>query len=384
MKSKFKPAALFDAAGNVSKRWYVEYYYLDPSTDKYQRFRDYGGFNRIKDPIKRRTAFITLLQEINSRLISGWSPLLEERSSEEANDFDKPLINWLDDILISKGAFQKHNAQRTMRYHFNGFKNFICKNGLIEYRPHQIEKRHISAFLNSLLTDGKSNRTRNNYFIDINAAFNYLINEADVIQKNPCKGIPFIPARSETHKTYTQRQAENISDWFREYNPYMANFCRFIIYTFFRPQEVMSLRVGDIDLEKYQITIPAEFVKQGVPQKKPIIAAFKPYIDEMELNKFPSDWYLFSYGDTVGPSKPNYSYFRRRFKAMKVQMGFEKEHTMYGLRHTFVCMLVENNTPWIDIMRLTGHSTMSSFEKYLRDIKAMPARDISDKYTIKF
>src|ERR1051325_10712736 len=102
MKNQFKSAALFDAAGDVTKRWYVEYYFLNPHTDKYQRFRDYGGFNKIKSPEKRRVAFISLQQEINKRLVNGWSPF--EVNTQRANDFDKPVVLWLDDILTNKGA----------------------------------------------------------------------------------------------------------------------------------------------------------------------------------------------------------------------------------------------------------------------------------------
>jgi len=36
--NQYKPAKLFDKQGDLSKRWYVGYYYLHPESGKYQLF----------------------------------------------------------------------------------------------------------------------------------------------------------------------------------------------------------------------------------------------------------------------------------------------------------------------------------------------------------
>ena len=75
----------------------------------------------------------------------------------------------------------------------------------------------------------------------------------------------------------------------------------------------------------------------------------------------------------------------KRFSAIKKELGFSKDYTIYSFRHTFITKLYrelrKKYPPFqakSELMQITGHSTMKSLEKYLRDIDAELPEDFSD------
>ena len=73
------------------------------------------------------------------------------------------------------------------------------------------------------------------------------------------------------------------------------------------------------------------------------------------------------------------------FKKVKIIFNLPEEFTIYSFRHTFITKLYrrlrEKYAPFqakSELMLITGHSTMSSLEKYLRDIDAELPEDFSD------
>jgi integrase len=79
-------------------------------------------------------------------------------------------------------------------------------------------------------------------------------------------------------------------------------------------------------------------------------------------------------------------YFTSRFgKTVKKKFGLDLDHTLYSFRHTFIIKLyrelVKQVTPFeakSKLMLITGHSSMSALEKYLRDMDAEFPDDYSE------
>ena len=78
-------------------------------------------------------------------------------------------------------------------------------------------------------------------------------------------------------------------------------------------------------------------------------------------------------------------YFSKRFKTVvKDHFGFNENYGLYSFRHTFITKLyralVKESSPYeakSKLMQITGHSTMTALEKYLRDIDAELPEDYS-------
>lgn len=53
-----------------------------------------------------------------------------------------------------------------------------------------------------------------------------------------------------------------------------------------------------------------------------------------------------------------------------------------GFRHTIISQLIKNGADRYEVMKYTGHTTLSAFEKYIKSIFAEPPKDLSDKITV--
>ena len=77
-------------------------------------------------------------------------------------------------------------------------------------------------------------------------------------------------------------------------------------------------------------------------------------------------------------------YFTKRFKKIKEFFKLGKEYGLYSFRHTFITKLYrelrKTYSPFetkSKLMLITGHTTITALEKYLRDIDAELPEDYS-------
>ena len=76
--------------------------------------------------------------------------------------------------------------------------------------------------------------------------------------------------------------------------------------------------------------------------------------------------------------------FSKRFKNVKDHFKLGDEYGMYSFKHTFITKLYRNlrkemsqHEAKSNLLPITGHSTMTALEKYLRDIDAELPEDYS-------
>jgi len=74
----------------------------------------------------------------------------------------------------------------------------------------------------------------------------------------------------------------------------------------------------------------------------------------------------------------------KQFAVVKDALGFGNEYGIYSFRHTYTAKLYtelrKNMSPFetkSKMLLITGHSTMTALEKYLRDIDAELPEDYS-------
>ena len=73
---KYKLAKIYDCDGDLSRQWFVYFFYQHPETGKLSRFRRYIS-SRVKTKSGRRDIAHRLVKEINARLQMGWNPFSE-------------------------------------------------------------------------------------------------------------------------------------------------------------------------------------------------------------------------------------------------------------------------------------------------------------------
>ncbi len=64
-KSQYSAPKIYDANGDLSKRWYVYYSYRNPATDKLERQTPiYAGVNKFKNLKERKNAIKILAKAV--------------------------------------------------------------------------------------------------------------------------------------------------------------------------------------------------------------------------------------------------------------------------------------------------------------------------------
>ena len=206
----------------------------------------------------------------------------------------------------------------------------------------------------------------------------------DIIEANFIRQIPVLKAPPSRNKTYTKDKQEEIFEYLEKEDPNLLLFIKFISYNFLRPIEVCRLKVGDIDLKRQEVTFKAK----NSPMKTKIIPELliKDLPDLSNLDKGLSLFTPDGIGgewDTALESKRDY--YTKRFKrVVKDHFGLGVDYGLYSFRHTYITKLYRNlvngSSPFeakSKLMLITGHSSMSALEKYLRDIDAELPKDYS-------
>lgn len=245
-----------------------------------------------------------------------------------------------------------------------------------------LNKQIVTEFLNSVLNN-TSARNRNNYRTDLSSIIQVL-EDNDIIESNFIKKIPVLKSIPQRNKTYTNTTQEAIFGYLEEEDPILLLYIKFISYNFLRPIEVSRLTIGDINIKNKTI----QFKAKNSPLKTKIIPEIL-WEDLPDLSNFDKDLVLFTpekIGSTWETQVNNKrDYFSKRFKkVVKDHFGLGEDYGLYSFRHTYITKLYRalmvDSSPFeakSKLMQITGHSSMSALEKYLRDIDAELPADYS-------
>jgi integrase len=144
------------------------------------------------------------------------------------------------------------------------------------------------------------------------------------------------------------------------------------------------LKVRDLDIKDKKLYVRAK--NKAVKIKIIPEILIKDLPDLSSLNK---DEFLFTPskigGEWVATENNRRDFFSKRFKTVvKDHFKLGADYGMYSFRHTFITKLYrelrKTYTPFESksiLMNITGHSTMTALELYLRDIDAELPEDYS-------
>ncbi|WCO02286.1 tyrosine-type recombinase/integrase [Psychroserpens ponticola] len=367
----------------------------------------YGGANRYNTKEDRLTILSIYRVKLLSLLNEGFNPF-EDNTARYLNREDKTLnpmkntnkvpevelmIKPKVSVLSYKVAFtkglkykEKLISDTTRRSYENRLKNFLL--WVEKHHPElkaitDIDKKVVMDFLNHIL-DLTSPRNRNNYRTDLSSIMQAL-EDNDIISSNFIKKIPVLKSTPQRNKTYSKEQQKDIFEHLEKTDKTLLLFIKFISYNFLRPIEVCRLRVGDLDIHHKRI----QFRAKNSPLKTKIIPDLL-LNDLPDLSKLNKEHNLFTPDGIGGVWESELSnkrdYFSKRFKRIiKDPFNLGADYGLYSFRHTYITKLyrelVKGSSPFeakSKLMQITGHSSMTALEKYLRDIDAEFPDDYSE------
>ena len=249
----------------------------------------------------------------------------------------------------------------------------------------EVSRKDLVDYLNGIVLK-TSARNRNNYRTELGSIFQVLKNN-ELVDENYLQSIPVLKSKPERNKTYTLKQQQSIFEYLQKEDQLLLLFIKFVSYSFIRPIEVCRLKVKDINVD----TKTVQFKAKNSPLKTKIIPSI--LFDALpDLSKMDKESFLFT-PDKIGAfwdanETNRRDHFSKRFRrVVKDHFKLNKDYGIYSFRHTFISKLYrklrENSAPFeakSNLMLITGHSSMSSLEKYLREIDAELPEDYSNLF----
>lgn len=338
-KTLFSKPKIYDGKGDLSKRWYVYFSYLDPKTGKLKRLKNiYGKANRFKNKENRYALLSLYRKQLLKLLNEGYNPFndntalyqqkkaqistvnltestshshmeMANTSNSEANvqtfNNDNLDTDFLEEPSLKiKEAFElaielKTNVvnQRTLNDYENRcnlFQIWLKKHHNQIIRIAEIDKKIVSQFLNGIQLK-TSSRNRNNYRGCFSSIFQ-IFEDNEIISKNFIKAIKPLKTIPKRNKTYSEKEQTDIFTHLEKSDTILLLFIKFISYNFLRPIEVCRLKVKDIDME----TRTLQFQAKNKALKTKIIPEI--LIKELpDLSLIDGDLFLFTPHKIGGP-----------------------------------------------------------------------------------
>ncbi|OAZ04714.1 tyrosine-type recombinase/integrase [Flavobacterium succinicans] len=380
-KSQYSAPKIYDANGDLSKRWYVYYSYRNPATDKLERQTPiYAGVNKFKNLKERKNAIKILAKAVENILENGFNPYDEDYVPvDDAKNYS--IADAVTFSLELKKNTLKENSFRDFRIRIKSFEKWLLSNGFENRYITAVNKKTIVTFLNSVLST-TSAKNRNNTRAILSMFFQSL-EDNDIIPDNFVKKINVLKSNPERNKTYSSEQEVDIFNYLKSNDELLLLFIQFISYNHLRPVEVVRLQIKDVNVKDRRIYVRAKNKAVKVKIIPEILLSTLP-----DLEKFNPESYLFTPNgigqDWATNETDKRDYFSKRFKKVKDSLGLGKDYGLYSFRHTFITKLyhefVKNSTPFeakSKLMLITGHETMVALDKYLRDIDAVLPEDYS-------
>lgn len=377
-RGQWSKPKIYDAGGDITKRWYVYFSYRDPQTGKMVRQNPiYLGVNKAFKTLAERYANIKRVRAIvEQKLINGYNPYKDKYSENKIISIHDAFSHALDNAK----ATMKESSFKNHQYRIRTFEKWLEQNNFTGRAVTAITKKTATNFLNAILLK-TSPKNRNNTRASLSILFKFL-EDNQYITNNFITSIPVLKANPHRNKTYTQTQEDTIFNYIEQNDPLLLRFIKFISYNFLRPIEVCRLQVKDIDLEGKRLMVEAKNQARKIKIIPEILLTELLYLKGANPNHF-----LFT-PEGLGPwdtSETNKrDYWSKRFKKVKEHFSLGEDYGLYSFRHTFITKLYrklrEQYPPFETksrLMLITGHTTITALDKYLRDIDAELPEDYS-------
>jgi integrase len=367
---KFKTAKLFDAGGDLSKRWFVYYNFLSPETGKYCRFQLWVP-QKILTASGRRDKAHEIIKSINGRLRQGFNPYAH---TERKYTSLAVAIAYVLSLKENSCRKRTHHTYSSMVQKFNDW--LISKN-FLNMAVDDFNYHHAQEFMDYTKETLKNcNRTYNNRVTAMKTLFKVLV-KREWILMNPFDKIDMLPEEDPSVVAFSIDELvimqQNLPTW--NYDLYVC--ACLIFYCFIRPQEMVRLKVSDFNLKSRMIVIPGKASKNKKQEVVQIPNALMPVLMKLDLN-YPGDYFVFGKNQQRGAVEYAPTRMAEAWRKFAEHYGIEKH--LYSLKHTGVGMAIENGINIRDLQLQLRHSNLEMTQIYLDKFNRRPSEKLANDF----
>ena len=182
----YKPAEL-----RANKVWYIEYYAKNPLTEKLERFKK--RVPSMKSQREREKYAKKMVQAINQKLETGWSPFYENPSNQykSLEDSFSLFLKQLEKEV--KDGIKRPDTLRSWKSFFSNISAYINEKHLDIKFVLNIDFLFVNNFLDYIYYDKRNSpRTYNNYLAYMKGFFEWAKLKG-YAKQNPAEGIKSKP-----------------------------------------------------------------------------------------------------------------------------------------------------------------------------------------------
>jgi integrase len=281
--------------------WYVGFYAFDPIAGQLRQKRI--KLNHINPISTRRLYANELIKRINEKLIDGWSPWIESENSNAYKEFSEVCDHFR--LLLSRqlsSGIIRRDTYLSYTSLIKNVENYNIEKGKIKY-IYQFDRLFCLRFLEYIYIERKNTaQTRDNYLSFLRLFSTFLVQQ-QYCKTKPTDGIATLGrrARKKQRTIIPENVRIKISEYLRNNNKNMYLASCVLYYCFIRPTEMSLLKIKQINLANYTILIPDNVSKNKTTAMITIPQPLQELFIEMEIEKYPPDYYLFS--DRCAPGK---------------------------------------------------------------------------------
>jgi len=224
------------------------------------------------------------------------------------------------------------------------------------------------------------------YRSKLNAFFVWLV-ETNVLKVNPLNGIEYPEVSYEDRRYLTKQDIEKIFTAIITHgkDPLVRkrNIALFsiLLYCGLRKNELINLRVIDINFDARELKVRAETSKskrdRSVPLHKEVIYALKDYLEVRKSKGYKTEYLFVSHGS----DQPLTSHGLKHLVEYLKEKSGVKFH-LHRFRHTFATNLLSTGCDGLKLRQLLGHKSLRMTLAYTRAMPTTAMRDDIDRLSI--
>ena len=366
----FKTAKLFDAGGDLLKRWYVYYSFRSPETGKFRLFQKWIP-QKIMSCSGRSDKAHAMIKSINMKLRQGFNPFAQIEKKYST------ILTAVKYVVSVKETTCRKRTHHTYSSMVNTFEEWLINKHLDNIPVEDFNYYHAVEFMDYTMNKLKNgNRTYNNRASAMKSIFKVLV-KREWILYNPFEKVEYLPEEQAEIRAFTTDELILMQETLPQYNYNLYVCACLIFYCFIRPQELVRLKVENINLRKRVIIIPGRASKNKKQEVVRIPDPLFPILIDFDMN-FPGDYYLFGKNLQRGTVEYAPTRMAEAWRKYAEETGIGKN--LYSLKHTGVGMAIENGINIRDLQLQLRHSNLEMTQVYLDKFNNRPSDRLSANF----
>lgn len=370
------------ANGDVSKRWYVEFSYRLPASDKLHRYRVYQGL--CSGSAEERDLIANQLLEYYTEYLKSGDYLHQEPNLNPLRETDthrpehkryiKEKQSLMLCVLIPRYIeYIKPNVRKkTLQDYSTKLKIFMqyATQEMDGVTVPMISRKMIIPFFEQLSTKNKlCRRTIEKYMQAVRSFFTWC-EDIGVREDgtNPVKRVPkFGQVIDCSPGVFDRDERKRLKDAIQHKEPFLWLACEMLYYCAIRPgTEMRLLKIGDIDFVNKTICVRAELAKNKTTEYVGMPNCLLQYMFDLHLNIYNKDLYIFGkYGQpSIEPMGKNT--MRNRFNSYRELLNISSDKKFYSWKHSGAISAAQNGATIFELKDQLRHKSVVTTEEYLR------------------